>query len=91
MTRFLKSLMSKVVFLFFNSNFLIHCLKLIVSGFNCNFNHTLLRLFGLYDNLKTLIFLFAFPLVGMRLTLEKWEVTISTVPSSLTCTPLWER
>lgn len=40
---------------FFNSHFLINCLKLIVFGFNCSFNHALLRLFGLYDNLKILI------------------------------------
>lgn len=53
MSCFLKSVCQKLFFL--NSHFLINCLKLIVFGFNYNFNHALLRLFGLYDNLKILI------------------------------------
>jgi hypothetical protein len=47
-------------------------------GFNCNFNYDLLKLY-------------VFPLVGMRLTLEKWEVTILTAPFSLMCIHHWER
>ena len=90
MSCFLKSLVSKLFF-FFNPDFLINCLKLITFGFNCNFNHALLRLFGLYDNFKNFTSLSVFFLVGMKLTLEKWEVTISTAPFSLMCTRLWER
>lgn len=47
-------------------------------GFNCDFNY------GLFN-------FCVFPLVGMRLILEKWEVTILTEPFSLMYTHLWER
>lgn len=47
-------------------------------GVNCNFTYGLLNFY-------------VFPLVGMRLTLEKWEVTISTARFSLMYTHLWER
>lgn len=91
MSCFLKSLVVKSFCFLKKSEFLINCLKLITFAFNCNFNHALLRLFGLYDNLKILISFFVFPLVGMRLTLEKWAVTTSIAPFSLMCIHLWER
>lgn len=89
MSCFLKLLALKALFL--NPDFLINCLKLVAFGFNCKFNRAVLRLFGLYDDVKNFISLSVFFLVGMRLTLEKWEVTISIAPSSLMCTHLWER
>ena len=46
--------------LFLNPDFLINCLKLVAFGFNCKFNHAVLRLFGLYDDVKNFISLFSF-------------------------------